>query len=186
MSMTKYEEAAREGLAELDQLIEEGRVPNYVESFSKLHDYIDANELAGLCESRSDWSLDEARIVQGLMDARIQAVYQARKARGTMTEYRVDFTAFVSSADGTERFVRPGWLILECGEDEDVAAYAAWDSDALVDVDFIEPGDHFPSAANPDVLRGQGCRIEEGESFFFAVITKITRSAPAAIVIDKG
>jgi hypothetical protein len=71
------ERAKREVLAD----IRSGRVPASVRDFSELHDYVDANEYGGACETDSDVAFDgftEEQVdfwneVQNRVDAWIKA-----------------------------------------------------------------------------------------------------------------
>ena len=98
-----------------------------------------------------------------------------------MNEYKISFTAFVDSADGTERHARNGWLVIDLEDDAEAKRYAEWNDDGLVDVDFLDPGLGFASAANHRVKGGEGVRVDDDECFFSAVITKVERTMPIRI-----
>ena len=53
--MLIIEHAIERSKAEILEDIDAGIVPNTVSSFSQLHDYVDANEYGGLCESGTWW-----------------------------------------------------------------------------------------------------------------------------------
>lgn len=58
----------------LDDIVE-GRVPGTVRDFSSLHDYVDANEYAGLCDParRASWGTPSVSEVQDGVHAWLQA-----------------------------------------------------------------------------------------------------------------
>jgi hypothetical protein len=58
--MLIIEYAIERSKAEILEDIASGIVPSTVTSFSDLHDYVDANEYGGLCESDSWWMLSDA------------------------------------------------------------------------------------------------------------------------------
>ena len=76
--MNAYQ-AIERGKQEILEEVLAGRIPATVQSFSELHDYVDANEFGGLCE---DWAFEEpfdgdrwidlGNFVQGQLDAWIK------------------------------------------------------------------------------------------------------------------
>jgi len=72
-SKTQIDEAIEQGKDEIKADMEMGLVPASVGSFSELHDHVDANEYAGLCDSRSDWDLDQMIAVQDGLDEWLKA-----------------------------------------------------------------------------------------------------------------
>lgn len=99
--------------------------------------------------------------------------------------YRMEYLVIVDHEDGMERDARPGWLLIDnIASDDDARTYAQWNDDGILDVDFLDPGERFASASNPDVIEGQGPELVGAETFFCAVITKIERVTPIQIGSD--
>jgi hypothetical protein len=67
MTITVAELVAR-AKHEITQDIESGRVPSTVRSFTELHDYVDANGYAGLCDDNADVPTDTQIEMQELVD----------------------------------------------------------------------------------------------------------------------
>ncbi len=100
-------------------------------------------------------------------------------------KYRIEYLVIVDHEDGLERDARTGWLILDnVDSDAEARTYADWNDDGLVDCDFLDPGDHFPSASNRNVMGGQGPTLTGTETFFSAVVTKVERITPVQIGSD--
>jgi len=65
--MFEVKVAAQRGMAEILDDVRLGVVPPTVESFSELHDYVDANVYGGLCDEE-DVDIDDANAVQDILD----------------------------------------------------------------------------------------------------------------------
>ena len=65
--MLIIEHAIERSKAEILEDIAAGRVPSTVSSFSELHDYVDANEYGGLCESGTWWCIADDSV--GLIES---------------------------------------------------------------------------------------------------------------------
>lgn len=65
--------AVEQGKLEIREDVMLGHVPREVASFSDLHSYVDANEYAGLCQERADWTTAQVNEVQGALDEWIHA-----------------------------------------------------------------------------------------------------------------
>lgn len=76
----------------------------------------------------------------------------------TKNTYRIHWVGTADVVDGhpaetTFRTPMNGWLEIELESDEEAQELAVFNSDTLLDVDFISPGDHY-SASNGDVTQG--------------------------------
>jgi hypothetical protein len=65
---TKKSTAIALGKIEIHVDVYKGIVPKTVQSFSELHDYVDANEYAGLCDVYENESLEFKLDVQNELD----------------------------------------------------------------------------------------------------------------------
>lgn len=101
--MTKIEETVERMKAEILADVLAGRVPDNVESFGELHDYVDANCYGGFCED--DYELE-------------------RDANGDITQAQVDF--FNACQGAIDEWIRTKAMEAEmmrrCGDVENMSA----------------------------------------------------------------
>jgi hypothetical protein len=67
-----FSRALAMGKIEIHADIYKGVVPKNVKSFDELHDYVDANEYAGLCDDSAGQSLDFKIEIQNALDVWIK------------------------------------------------------------------------------------------------------------------